>query len=147
MKRLTAIFASQNEINRNSIMQTKFCQLCQSCAKSKAIFCAILWTGDISAGRCSQLYTATQKKCLCDWHTLLFSHQNTWSSKITVGAYRKTQMQVIFGCYGNPKIHFETPAPKDVQKHMQAFFQWWKRTQNSINGLSGLVSALDGRLT
>lgn len=75
------------------------------------------------------------KKCLCTWHTLLFPAENTWSSKIAVGVYRKTQMQVISGRYGNPKVHFEAPDPKDVQKQMQAFFQWWKKTQNSMDGI------------
>lgn len=81
-------------------------------------------------------YTAPlTKKSLCAWHTLLFPAGNSGFAKISVGEYRKTQMQVISGRYGNPKVHFEAPDPKDIQKNMQNFFKWWQKSQSSMDGI------------
>lgn len=75
------------------------------------------------------------KKRLCTWHKLLLPNSPFGLSKIAVGNYRKTQMQVISGGYGKEKIHFQAPKPEDVPKHMQEFFQWWSKTQNSMDGI------------
>lgn len=75
------------------------------------------------------------KKQLCTWHTLLFPHNNTGYEKIAAGEYRKTQMQVISGRYGNPKVHFEAPQPENVHAHMEHFFAWWKKTQKTMDGI------------
>ncbi len=75
------------------------------------------------------------KKMLCAWHRLLFPSAYVGLSKIAVGKFRTTQMQVVSGGYGKEKIHFKGPEPEQVQKQMQDFFQWWKKTQNSMDGI------------
>lgn len=75
------------------------------------------------------------KECLCRWHTLLFPGEKSGYAKIVVGEYRKTQMQVISGRYGNPKVHFEAPQPENVPVHMERFFAWWEKTQNTMDGI------------
>lgn len=75
------------------------------------------------------------KQALFRWHTLLFPTQAFNYQKVEVGAWRKTPMQVISGRFGNPKVHFEAPAPESLEHEMQGFFKWWEESKNTMDGI------------
>ncbi|MBA3238260.1 MAG: Fic family protein [Parachlamydiaceae bacterium] len=59
------------------------------------------------------------------WHRNLFPLGRSGFSKITVGEWRKTTVQVISGSNGKEKIHFEAPPQENVEHEMAQFLNWF----------------------
>lgn len=64
------------------------------------------------------------KERLCAWHASLFPTQRSGLSKITVGKWRHGPMQVVSGYYGRERVHFEAPAPDNLEHEMTKFIEW-----------------------
>jgi len=47
-------------------------------------------------------------------------------SKITVGEYRKGEMQIVSGPLGGERVHFEAPFPDRVPDEMARFLNWFE---------------------
>jgi Fic family protein len=69
------------------------------------------------------------KQKLNKWHAMLFDNQRNVRS-MSIGKYRchKEPMQVISGHLGRPKIHFEAPPSKNLNKEMRVFIRWFNQT-------------------
>lgn len=65
------------------------------------------------------------------WHTLLFPAQETFQSQhIQVGALRGAEpMQVVSGRIDRPTVHFEAPPREGLEAWLDAFFDWFNRSQ------------------
>ncbi|EPJ82283.1 filamentation induced by cAMP protein Fic [Pseudomonas sp. CFII64] len=65
------------------------------------------------------------------WHTLLFPAQETFQSQhIQVGALRGAEpMQVVSGRIDRPTVHFEAPPREGLEARLDAFFDWFNRSQ------------------
>lgn len=64
----------------------------------------------------------TQER-LFRWHSALFPTPNRLAH-ITVGGWRKGDMQVVSGQYGKEKVHYEAPPGKDVPRMMDEMLLW-----------------------
>ncbi len=64
---------------------------------------------------------------LFNWHKMLTNGRRDLKD---IGCYRTHDdpMQVVSGRLDKPKVHFEAPASKYMQKEMDAFILWWKNT-------------------
>jgi len=60
------------------------------------------------------------------WHAALFPTGRSGMSKITVGEYRKGEMQIVSGPMGKEKVHFEAPSPDRVPLEMARFLDWFE---------------------
>ena len=71
---------------------------------------------------CNEVLT---KEKLFRWHTLLFPYPIRLD-RITIGAWRNSPlpMQVVSGCYGSEKVHYEAPASSNVPELMDALFEF-----------------------
>jgi Fic family protein len=69
------------------------------------------------------------------WHTLLFPAQgNLLSQRIQVGALRGDEaMQVVSGRIDRPTVHFEAPPREGLQAQLDAFFDWFNRSQSDAS--------------
>lgn len=72
---------------------------------------------------------------LFGWHASLFPNGRSGSYPITVGSYRKSDVQVISGPIGREKVHFMAPPASDVNDLMEEFLYWF----NHSSGLSNIV--------
>ncbi len=63
-------------------------------------------------------------KTLCEWNAMLLKGRRNLSH---VGCYRThtDPMQVVSGEIGNPRVHFEAPASRDVPCEMKKFLLWF----------------------
>lgn len=61
---------------------------------------------------------------LFGWHAALFPIGYSGSYKIDVACYRKGEMQVISGGFGNEKVYYEAVAESDVKSEMDKFLNW-----------------------
>lgn len=75
---------------------------------------------------------------LCGWHAALFPTGHSGFHKITVGAWRKSSMQVVSGPFGKQKVHYEAPTPEKLDKEMTLFFGWW---DDSFTHMDGIIRA------
>lgn len=60
------------------------------------------------------------------WHRLLFPDEG--GSRIRVGAWRDDRdgpMQVVSGPIGRERVHFRAPPARDLDRHTQAFLEWF----------------------
>ena len=64
----------------------------------------------------------TQER-LFRWHSALFPNPSRLAH-ITVGGWRKGDMQVVSGQYGKEKVHYEAPPSKDVPRMMDEMLLW-----------------------
>lgn len=64
----------------------------------------------------------TQER-LFKWYSALFPNLNRLAH-ITIGGWRKGDMQVVSGQYGKEKIHYEAPSSKDVPRMMDEMLLW-----------------------
>jgi Fic family protein len=64
------------------------------------------------------------KERLFHWHKALFPHGFSGYSKITVGGWRRSSVQVISGRFHNEVIHFEGPNAKKLDQEMDQLIQW-----------------------
>ena len=69
------------------------------------------------------------------WHCALFPTGRSGSYPITVGSYRKGDVQVISGSMGHEKVHYMAPPPSDVNDYMEEFMYWF----NSERGISNII--------
>ena len=69
------------------------------------------------------------------WHSALFPTGKSGSYPITVGNYRKGDVQVISGSMGHEKVHYMAPPASDVNDYMEEFMHWF----NSENGISNII--------
>ena len=74
---------------------------------------------------------------LFGWHASLFPTGRSCSYSITVGSYRKSDVQVISGPMGREKVHFMAPPASDVNDLMEEFLYWF----NHSNGISNIVKS------
>lgn len=78
------------------------------------------------------------------WHTMLMSGQRRIQ---VVGGYRThaAPMQVVSDRIDDPKVHFEAPPSRRMQKEMDAFVVWFNET--APNGKSPLPALTRGGIT
>lgn len=69
------------------------------------------------------------------WHSALFPTGKSGSYPITVGNYRKGDVQVISGSMGREKIHYMAPPASDVNDYMEEFIYWF----NNETGISNII--------
>ncbi len=60
------------------------------------------------------------------WHAALFPTGRSRMTKITVGEYRKGEMQIVSGPMGRERVHFEAPSPDRVPGEMTRFLDWFE---------------------
>ena len=72
---------------------------------------------------------------LFGWHASLFPTGRSGSYSITVGSYRKSDVQVISGPIGREKVHFIAPPAGDVNDLMEEFLYWF----NHSTGISCMI--------
>ena len=77
------------------------------------------------------------KKRLFAWHAGLFPTGYSGIQKINVGQWRKGDepMQVISGNFGKEKVHYEAPPSNKIENEMKSFLNWWKTSENKIDGI------------
>lgn len=75
------------------------------------------------------------KDRLCGWHAALFPSGRSGFHSIVTGAWRTAPMQVVSGPYGRRKVHFEAPPPERLETEMTAFFAWWTRSREKLDGV------------
>ena len=61
---------------------------------------------------------------LFGWHAALFPSGRSGLNSISVGEYRRGDMQVVSGPAGRERIHYEAPAPEKVPGEMARFLEW-----------------------
>jgi Fic family protein len=44
-------------------------------------------------------------------------------------------MQIVSGAYGKQKVHFEAPPPERLEAEMAAFFSWWEKSREKLDGI------------
>lgn len=64
------------------------------------------------------------------WHAALFPTGYSGSYKIDVACYRKGEMQIVSGAFGQEKIHYEAVTAEKVKPEMDIFLNWLN-TDNS----------------
>jgi len=69
------------------------------------------------------------------WHAALFPTGQSGLHKITVGNYRKGEIQVLPGPVGKEKVHFSAPPPGRVSEEMKEFLRWWHDSRKGVDGL------------
>jgi Fic family protein len=69
------------------------------------------------------------------WHSALFPTGKSGSYPITVGNYRKGDVQVISGSMGREKVHYMAPPASDVNDYMEEFIYWF----NNETGISNII--------
>ena len=74
------------------------------------------------------------------WHASLFPTGYSDFYAVRAGAWRETAMQVVSGPIGRQKVHYEAPAPEQLEAEMARFFQWWEDSRAELDGV--LRSAL-----
>ena len=74
---------------------------------------------------------------LFGWHNSLFPSGRSGAFPITVGEYRKGDVQVISGSMGREKVHFMAPPASDVNDYMEEFMFWFNHT----DGISSIVKS------
>ncbi|MCX6991380.1 MAG: Fic family protein [Chlamydiae bacterium] len=64
------------------------------------------------------------KERLFAWHASLFPTGRSGFTKIRVGGWRSTHVQVISGYTGKETVHFESPPAEKVDFEMDQFLDW-----------------------
>jgi len=75
---------------------------------------------------------------LFGWHASLFPAGRSGMRKITTGAWRTGQMEVVSGPMGKEKTHFKAPGPEAVGREMKAFLTWY---EDKAAGIEPLIKA------
>lgn len=79
---------------------------------------------------------------LFGWHSALFPTGRSGSYSITVGSYRKSEVQVVSGSMGREKVHFMAPPPSDVNDLMEEFLYWFNHSSGISNIIRSAISHL-----
>jgi len=71
------------------------------------------------------------------WHAALFPAGQSGLRKIRAGKWRGAgdEMRVVSGPIGREKIHYEAPPGEKLDKEMKRFFEWWKSSLRSEDGV------------
>ncbi|MDR1323474.1 MAG: Fic family protein [Candidatus Margulisbacteria bacterium] len=69
------------------------------------------------------------------WHAALFPTGFSGLRRISAGAPRQGNMQVVSGYLGHEKIHYMAPPPKQAKKELAIFLKWFKQSTGQSNGL------------
>jgi Fic family protein len=64
------------------------------------------------------------KERLFNWHGSLFPTGRSGWSKIQVGCWRSTPIEVVSGPLGKEKVHYEGPPANKVDYEMELFLDW-----------------------
>ena len=78
------------------------------------------------------------KQRLFGWHAALFPTGYSGLYKIETGTFRtdeKGPMQVVSGPAGKETVHYIAPEAQKLPEEMAIFFQWWKESNGTIDGL------------
>lgn len=67
------------------------------------------------------------KERLFAWHAALFPTGYSGLYKITAGAFRTGDVQVVSGGMGMERVHYRAPAPERVGAEIDAFLEWFNR--------------------
>jgi Fic family protein len=78
---------------------------------------------------------------LNSWHAALFPTGFSGMNKITVGDFRKGDMQVVSGYLGRETIHFEAPPAEQIQGELSCFINWFNHSPDKEDGLLRAASA------
>jgi len=79
---------------------------------------------------------------LFGWHSSLFPTGRSGSFSITVGGYRRSDVQVISGSMGHERVHYMAPPPGDVNDLMEEFLYWFNHTSGMTNIVKSAISHL-----
>jgi len=79
---------------------------------------------------------------LFGWHSALFPTGRSGSYSITVGGYRKSDVQVISGPMGREKLHFMAPPSVDVNDLMEEFLYWFNHSSEMSSIIRSAISHL-----
>lgn len=74
---------------------------------------------------------------LFGWHHALFPTGYSGAYKIDVACYRKDEMQVVSGAFGQEKIHYEAVRAENVKPEMDIFLNWL----NADNSQDSMIKA------
>lgn len=74
---------------------------------------------------------------LFEWHASLFPSGYSSLSKIEVGKYRNSEMQVVSGAMGKEQVHYVAIKPQSVNYEMDRFIEWL----NNDNQLDPVIKA------
>lgn len=70
------------------------------------------------------------KNTLLQWHAWLFQDHESLLQKVIPGALRgDAPMQIVSGPLTRPKVHFEAPPRKRIDKELKTFIAWFNRSQ------------------
>jgi len=74
---------------------------------------------------------------LKSWQAALFPTGYSGLLRIQVGDWRSGEepMQVVSGGMGKEKLHFEAVPSSSLENEMNQFLNWWKMSQDKIDGL------------
>ncbi len=63
---------------------------------------------------------------LFGWHAALFPTGRSGMRRITVGNWRKDEMQVVSGAIGKERVHFQAPGAERLDVEMARFLGWFE---------------------
>jgi len=73
-------------------------------------------------------------KRLKGWQAALFPTGHSGLHKICVGKWRTQAMQIVSGSIGKERIHYEAPPADRLDKEMKSFFNWWSKSEGTVEG-------------
>ncbi|MEE0340083.1 MAG: Fic family protein [Bacteroidales bacterium] len=85
-----------------------------------------------ATGNCN---VPVDRERLFGWHCALFPNGRSGAYPITVGSYRKGDVQVISGSMGHERVHYMAPPASDVNDLMEEFMYWF----NQETGISHII--------
>lgn len=83
-----------------------------------------------------------ERERLWIWHSLLFPTGRSGFYPITVGSYRKGEVQVISGPMGHEKLHYMAPDASEVNDMMEEFLYWFNNPGEISNIVRSAISHL-----
>ena len=86
--------------------------------------------------------TPLERERIFGWHMALFPSGHSGAYPITVGDYRKGDVQVVSGSMGHEKVHFIAPPHSDVNDYMEEFMYWFNHTTGTSNIIKSAISHL-----
>ena len=76
-----------------------------------------------------QTHQTLSTESLFQWHRMLLpTDYDTWGKKLRIGQWRIEGIEVVSGTLNKQKVHFEAPPAERIANEMDAFFQWYNRT-------------------
>ena len=79
---------------------------------------------------------------LFGWHSSLFPSGRSGAFPITVGEYRKGDVEVISGPIGREKVHYMAPPASDVNDYMEEFMYWFNNSDEISSIVKSAISHL-----